>query len=336
MTLDVKVNIKLAEVVGNAGTWFPCLYIIDNSLDAETYDEYNKLSELVDTESGKTVYAAESAVYAAASKLFAQDEAPDKIAVLAQPAFSVASLDAHATKSWRQLVLVGDHTDVATIAEYVEGTEKLMLFTVVSEKDALKTLYTSVKGFDRTFIVYHTTDANAHAAVVGATAGLDAGSFTYKNMKIKGVVAETMSASELEEIHKNGAVTIVEKVGDIVTSEGKVASGEYADVVDSKDYIIQQITYKTQKVYNNNKKVPYTNSGIAMLEIATLEALKSAYNNGMIADNDDGTPAYNTDFALRSETTEADRSNRYYPYGTFTFALAGAIHNSVVNGTVTV
>lgn len=336
MTLDVTVNIKLAEVVGNAGTWFPCLYIIKSDLEADTYDEYTKLSDLTNEENGKTVYGADSEVYAAASKLFAQENAPKKIAVLAQSAFSTATMDAHATKGWRQLVLIGTHENVATIAEWVEGTEKLMLFTLANAKTALTTLYNSVKEYERTFIVYHTTDAYAHAAVVGATSGLEAGSFTYKNMKIKGVAAEALSATELESIHNAGGVAIVEKVGDVVTSEGKVANGQYADIVDSKDFIIQNISYKTQKVFNNNKKVPYTNQGIAMLETATMEALKAGYNNGMIADNEDGTPAYKTSFALRSETTETDRSTRHYPYGIFEFALAGAIHTCVVHGTVTV
>lgn len=336
MALDVTVNIKLAEVVGSAGTWFPCLYIVNSELTNETYDEYTKLSELVDTQSAKTVYEEGSPVYKAASKLFAQDNAPSKIAVLAQSAFSAATMDTYALKGWRQLVLVGTHANVPTIAEYVEGTDKLMLFTGVQSTAALTTLYNSVSQYDRTFIVYHTTDEYAAAAVVGATAGLSAGSFTYKNMKIKGVVANELSASEIAAIHAKGAVAIVEKVGDIVTSEGKVASGQYADVVDSRDFVIQNIAYKTQKVFNNNNKVPYTNQGIAMLETATIEALKSAYNNGMIADNEDGTPGYSTSFAMRSETTEEDRSTRHYPYGTFSFALAGAVHTCIINGQITV
>ena len=242
----------------------------------------------------------------------------------------------HATKGWRQLVLVGEHSNIKTIAEYVEGTKGLMLFVCVQSMDALTSLSKDVSGYDRTFIVYHTTDANAAAAVVGATAGKTAGSFTYKNIKIKGVEPEVLSATELEAIHEAGGNTIVEKVGDIVTSEGKVASGDYADNVDSMDYIVQHISYNTQKVFNNNDKVPYTNQGIAMLETATIEALKDGYNNGMIADNEDGTPAFNASFVLRDGTTEADRAARNYPYGTFHFELAGAIHNAVVNGTVSV
>lgn len=336
MALDVTVNIKLAEIVGNVGTWFPCLYVSNSGLPNDTYDEYGKLSELAVVGSGKTLYPEDSEVYAAASKLFAQDEPPKKIAVISQSAFSAESMDNLATKGWRQLVLVGTHADVAQIAEYVEGSEKLMLFAGVSDNAKLETLYSSVKGFDRTFIVYSETDENAVAAVVGATSGRMAGSFTYKNMKIKGVEPDDLSALQLEAIHAKGAVAIVEKVGDVVTSEGKVASGQYADIVDSKDFVIQNIEYKTQKVFNNNPKVPYTNKGIAMLETATIEALKTAYNNGMIADNEDGTPAYSTKFALRSETSEVDRATRHYPYGTFTFALSGAIHDCIVNGTITI
>ena len=107
-------------------------------------------------------------------------------------------------------------------------------------------------------------------------------------------------------------------------------------MIDSKDYIIKNITYKSQKVFNNNKKVPYTNSGIAMIEAATVEALKDGYNNGMIADNDDGSPAYSTSFVVRNETTATDRANRDYPYGQFAFTLAGAIHTAEIKGEITV
>ena len=334
MALDVKVNIKLAEIVGKTGTWYPCLYVVNSALEEDTYDEYESLEELVDVESDKTTYATETEVYAAASVMFMQENVPDKIAVLSQSAFSADTMAKYLTKGWRQFVLVGNHTDIDKMAEYFETTDK-MLFVTQSLLEELKTFYTKVKTYERTFIVYH-TDKKAAAAIVGATAGLVAGSFTYKNMKIKGIEPLDLTAVELATIHKNGANTIVEKVGDVVTSEGKVASGEFADIIDSKDYIVQNISYKVQKVFNNNPKVPYTNTGIAMLETATFEVLKDAYNNGMIADNDDGTPAYSTSFALRSETSEINRAERYYPYGKFTFALAGAIHNALIEGVITV
>lgn len=331
-TLDVSVNIKLSEVLGKSGNWFPCLYVIDSELEADKYDEYKSLAQLVDTESDKTTYASDTDVYKHASALFEQNDRPEKIAVLAQKSFSASTMESYLGKGWRQLILVGTHSDKVKVAEYIETTDK-MVFVGIADDSELTTFYNSVKTYDRTVIVYH-TDATAVSAVVGATAGLSAGSFTYKNMIIKGIEALEWSAEDLEGIHNKGAITIVEKCGDIVTSEGIVASGKYADIVDSIDYVIQNVSYNTQKTFNNNKKIPYTNNGISLLEIATHEALKDAYNNGLIADKEDGTPDYEVSFALRSETTEADRASRVYPYGTFSFALAGGIHKVIVNGTV--
>lgn len=334
-TLDVSVNIKLSEVLGKSGTWFPCLYIVNSELEADTYDEYKSLAQIADTENSKTTYGADTDVYKHATALFGQNNKPEKIAVLAQKDFSASTLETYLGKGWRQLVLVGTHEKKVDIAEYIETTDK-MVFVGITDETELSTFYDSVKSFDRTFVVYH-TDETAVSAVVGATAGLSAGSFTYKNMIIKGIDALDWSADDLDGeqgIHKKGAITIVEKSGDIVTSEGIVASGKYADIVDSIDYVIQNISYNTQKTFNNNNKIPYTNNGISLLEIATNEALKDAYNNGIIADKEDGTPDYTVTFAMRSQTTEADRASRVYPYGNFSFALAGAIHRTVVNGVV--
>ena len=46
MLLDVQVNIKLTEVVGKVGTWFPCLYTVNSEQTEDSYKEYSKLSEL--------------------------------------------------------------------------------------------------------------------------------------------------------------------------------------------------------------------------------------------------------------------------------------------------
>ena len=333
MALDVTVKIQLSKPVGATGTWYPCLYVVDSDATSDKYDEYNSLDSMV------TDYAATTDAYKAASLIFSQNNAPNKVAVLKQSAFSSSTFGEYLTKGWRQLVLVGTHTDIAAIATYIETTDK-MLFVTMDDKADFSTTSESqtTKKFtnDRTVIVYHDSEANAAAAVVGATAGLKAGSFTYKNIIIKGVQPVDISETDLETIHSLGAITILEKAGDVVTSEGKVTNGEYIDIIDSKDYIIQNIAYKTQKILNNNKKVPYTDAGIGLLETATLEALVDGYNNGMIADNEDGTPAYSVTFALRSQTTENDRSTRNYPYGRFAFELAGAIHTAEINGEVTV
>lgn len=331
MALDVKVNIRLIKPTGKEGMWFPLLYVIGEG--EEKYAEYSSLEEMIDDS-----YTTDDEAYKVASLIFMQDEAPEKIAIIKGGESVTSVLPNYLTKGWRQVIVLGDYDK--TIAAYIETTDK-MYFTHFDDVDTLAA-ETGENGtigeFERTFAVVYDNENCTYpeAAIVGATAGLKAGSCTYKNMILKGVSAMDYTDAEIEAIHKAGGNTIVEKVGDIVTSEGIVVSGEYADIVDSKDYIVQNITYKTQKVFNNAKKVPYTNNGIAMLEAATLEALKDGYNNGMIADNEDGSPAYNVNFILRSQTTETDRYARDYPYGKFSFVLAGAIHKATINGEITV
>lgn len=326
MALDVKVKISLSKPIGNLGSWYPLIYVIDNSAATDVYGEYSGLAELV--EAG---YDDKTDVYKVAALMLMQEESgrPYKFAVLKQKAFSADTFGKYLTKGWRQMLLAGSTENVSTISEYIETTDRMLFVTV---DDVSKATYK----LDRTFVVVHSTEVNAAAAVVGATAGYEAGSFTYKNIILKGVVPEDLSDTEIDAIHKAGAITVLEKAGDIVTSEGIVSSGEYADIIDSKDFIVQNITYRVQKVFNINKKVAYTDTGIGLLEGATLGVLKSAFNNEMIAADENGAALYSVNFALRSETSETDRAARKYPYGTFAFELAGAIHTAEITGEITV
>ena len=330
MALDVKVEISLAKPVGKAGTWFPLLYVIKGESETDLYGEYSNLDEVA------AVYAEGTDAYKAANLLLMQDGAPDKVAILSGGDNIVEVLPEYINKGWRQLIVLGDFN--TAVSTYIEATDK-MYFTHFTAQAELEASYKTIAEYERTVCVLYTGEDVAYpeAAVVGATAGLKTGSFTYKNMIIKGVPALDMTDEAIEAAHNNGAITILEKAGDIVTSEGFVASGEYIDVIDSEDYVVQSIAYKVQKAFNNNHKVPYTDTGIALLESAVYSALVEAYGNGMIADNADGSPAYSTNFALRSQTTESDRADRNYPYGEFEFELAGAIHTAYkIRGVITV
>lgn len=325
MGLDVNVKIDIAKPIGTVGPWFPLFYVVDSTAGEDSYGEYTSLAQLV-----AAGYTDTTDVYKAVKLMLEQNAIPAKFAVLKQKAFAVETFAKYLTKGWRQVVPVGTVAD--GLSAYIETTDK-MLFITISSKDA------ATYKADRTFVVYHPTEANAAAAVVGATAGYAAGSFTYKNIIINGVEpvdVVDMPDTELETLHSKGAITILEKAGDVVTSEGITSNGEYADIIDSQDAITQDIAYSVQKVFNNNKKVAYTNAGIALLEAAVTSALVRAANNDMIATNENGEPMYSVNFSLREATTESERAERKYPYGQFALSLAGAIHNADIVGEITI
>lgn len=326
---DVTVKITQKQVSGSAGFGVP-LIVQGMGTTAKNYAEYDSLDAVI--EAG---YAQDSAVYKQCAKLFIQNNRPAKVAVCVGTGKVSETLNLIKDKDFRQVIpILGEGDDaLKDLAAYIEATEDKMLFAKAADATGLA----AIGKMDRTMvIVYAGNDEGVEGAVVGATAGLTVGSFTYKNIIIKGITPDPLTDAQIETIHNAGGICIVRKAGDIVTSEGIVLSGEYADIIDSKDYVVRNIAYKSQKLLNSTAKLSFGNTGISQLEGVVTNVLKEASTMGIIAVNDDGVPIYATDFATRSETSEADRAARTYKGGKFSFDLAGAIHYATINGTIEV
>ena len=316
---DITVNITTESVAGSLGLGIP-LVIAGMSEKAVAYTECSSVADVIGAG-----FAAETEVYKACAAIFAQKNKPKTVAVCATDGKVAEWLAANGTKDFRHIipVLGADDSTVEELATAASALENKMLFLLVKTADELpKAQSERVVG-----IVYNGASAYANAAVVG---------LTYKNLVLTGIVAEELTPAQVTAIHDAGGMCIIKKAGDVVTSEGKTTDGEYIDVVDSRDYIISNIEYKAQKLLNDNAKVAYTNVGITQLENVVTSVLAEAFNNGIIATNEDGTAAYSTNFLTREEVPAGDRTARTYNGGHFSFNLAGAIHNATINGTLVV
>lgn len=327
---DVVVKITQKQVAGSEGFGVP-LIIQGMGTEEKKYAEYSSLDEVA--EAG---FSQDSPVYRQCLKLFMQDGRPARVAVCVGTGKVTETLGMIKEKDFRQVIPVlgedGDDT-LKELASYIEATEDKMLFIKASDTASIA----GIGKMDRTVaVVYAGTDDGVEGAVVGATAGLTVGSFTYKNIIIKGIEADPLTDGKIADIHAAGAICIVRKAGDTVTSEGMAMSGEYVDIIDSKDYVIRNIAYKSQKLLNSSPKLAFDNTGISQLEGVVTNVLKEASMMGIIAVDDDGIPLYSTDFAPRDEASESDRAARNYKGGKFSFSLAGAIHYATINGTVEV
>lgn len=325
---DITVNISTASAAGSIGLGYP-LVIAGKAEKEIAYTECNGLADVV-----KAGFVADSEVYKACAVIFAQTNKPKTVAVAATTGKLAAWCGENDDKGFRQIVPIMG-TEDSTVPELitaVSAMENKMLFLEVDTVDELP----EEKSDRVVAIVYGGTSNYANAAVVGASAGLEAGSFTYKNLVLTGIAPEKLNAATVEAIHDAGGLCIIKKAGDVVTSEGMTTSGEYIDIVDSKDFIISNIIYQGQKLLNDNAKIAFDNVGISQLESVVTNVLAEAYGQGIIATNEDGTPAYSTTFATRADTSESDRAARTYNGGNFTFNLAGAIHNATINGTLVI
>ena len=333
MASDVRVIIDVAKPITGTGFGYPLIFAGKQSA-AIAYTECSSLSDVA-TALGSGY--ANSPIYKAALLMLMQDTAPAKFAICASTGATATALADILNKPWRQLIVTSigteDESTVAQISTYVETTKDKMYFAGVAAVSGA-----TISGCDRTVVFVHTdsdsTILNPEAALVGATAGKAVGSFNYKNQILKGLHPAELTEAQLSAIETAHALAFVQKAGYNVTSDGKATSDEYIDIIDSKDWIIQQIEYRTQVALIQNEKLPYDNNGISVLENIAVDVLKEAANNGMIAITDDGDYNYSVNYKPRSETLAADRARRAYVEGSFTFALAGAIDTVEINGTI--
>lgn len=324
---DVTVKITQKQVAGSPGFGVP-LIVQGMVAEDKPYALYHELGELSEVGFGPT-----SAVYKQCEKMFMQKERPEKVGVCAGKIKTSEILKALKDADYRQIIpVLGESDDtIQELSAYVETTEDKMLFVRVEDVSALGAL----GKLDRTMaIVYSGENIGVEGAVVGATAGRTVGSFTYKNIILEGIAEDALDDAQIELIHKAGGICIVRKAGDVVTSEGIVLSGEYTDIIDSKDYVIRAIAYGAQKLLNDSPKLFFNNAGISQLESVVTNVLKTAAAMGIVATDADGVPEYSTNFATRDETSKKDQAARTYKGGKFSFSLAGAIHYATIDGTI--
>ena len=340
---DVTVNITIEKVVQQLNFGIPLIMTAgvtsanESPATTHAYAEYSSVREV------EEVFGNADIITTIAKLIFAQENCPEKIACCSTTADNVAALKAVADQNWRQVILTsldwtGQTKDLTDVFDWCEENKRV-IFTSTNSTTKFADMAAKKMSYHHVCIMYYDDKTEQvvfpEAALVGATAGKEVGSFTYKNQILTNVLPMVLTSSELETYHNAGCITIVTKAGDIVTSEGKAFSGQFLDITDSKDWLEQQIRYKVQKVLNNNEKVDYDDNGINLIDSAVVSVLKEAYNNGMIADDEDGMPTYWTKCKRRVETKKADRAARNYVECAFGFDLRGAIHTVRINGYVT-
>ena len=158
------------------------------------------------------------------------------------------------------------------------------------------------------------------------------GSSTWMFKTLSGISVDNLTSIESTNL-RNKSINTYETIGGVnITREGKVASGEYIDVIRGVDWLESRMEERIYSRFVNLPKIPYTNAGIAIIEAEVRAQLQEAVTAGVI----DGEQAITVTVPKISEISVTDRANRILPAITFEAKLAGAIHKATVRGTVTV
>lgn len=330
-------NIRDVEVIVNRETQaltqqgFGLPFILATNADVP-YGEYTGIDEV------KEDYAPETDAYKAAVREFAQTPKPAKIAMqgTAYDGLTPDSLvsflnDLIETKNdWYYLAC--DRSDdevILALSAWIDTQEKIYGATTSNLE-----LFKQIES-DRTFLFYH-DDPKAFVAegLIARCAPEQPGSITWKFKTVNGVRAAEIKNSEVSQLHKDNGNTYLSKYGILQTSEGKVTSGEYIDVIQSQDFLKARLSEEVSRVFFTKKKVSYENSGIALLVAAATAVCKSATTQGIVLKDDDGNGLWEIQYLTREESLKNDIANRVYDGLEVLIPLAGAIHNTTIRVTM--
>ena len=292
-------------------------------------------------------WASTDAVYKIANAIFSQNPSVNKI-VVGRKDSNDATIDAalnaiaNENNDWYGIVvdqaLVSSFADVAS---WVETAKKFAIFwiTDVNAYDPSKSTdlasVLKLANRNRSAVVWHATPTGGadypDAAWMGEGFPYEPGTSTWAYKTLNGVTPDTLLASQETALNGKNCNYYTTVGGVSITQEGKVASGEYIDIIIGTDWIEARLREAVYSALVNNRKIPYDDTGIAMIEGLVKGVLNEAASKGILqADSIAVTvPKY-------ADIPQADKLARKLPDVKFSALYQGAIHSVTINGTISV
>lgn len=241
-----------------------------------------------------------------------------------------------------------DHTStfVTAMSSEVQALDKMYFFST-NDASSLAAVtdplaahdWTSLIADSHTVGLFHEDSSTfVECAYVGSNAPYDAGSVTWANLQLSGVQASRASVNGklLTETQKNNLfkrnINFSERDAGIdFTRSGFTMSGEWIDVIRGVHWQTADISVSLKGLLLSQKggKVSYDNGGIARVREVLTTSLQRGVNRNFLE-------SFVATVPLVAQTSKQDRLDRILNNVTFTAILAGAIHEIVVRGTVTV
>jgi hypothetical protein len=243
-----------------------------------------------------------------------------------------------------------DNADILNAADWVEANEKLLGvgISAVAAYDPGSTTdlgYLLMQGqYFRTHWWYHKNVATewVEAAISAKSFTIYPGGETWALKSLQGISFDKLSEGQALAIFNKNGNTFEQFRNFAITQNGRVAAGEWIDVIRFRDWLVEQVKINVvSAMINARGKVPYTDPGIQIIVTALRQALDLGVARGGIAppevDPDDNRtiPSYVINAPASANVSFNDKANRVLNDVTFTARLAGAIHTAVIRGNLT-
>ena len=361
----IECNVEISSPASNDATFDSILLIVaapttavasgpNATRSVEKTFAVSKADEL--TQYG---FTDDSAAYLAAQAAFSQNPAPDKLYICVRKSTgeppTYESITTTLARASTEAAFYGIHltefrtgADVQAAVEWAEANEKLFGFEYTNIASC------PVRNFSyyRSFGIFSgqadgyagndQPDTNAYAALawMAKCFGYSPGTETWNLKPLATIVPSTLSTPDKTTLADTKIASFLRYAGDNVTIGGYTLAGEWIDVIRFRDWLKNEMQVQVFNVLKMNRKVPYTDAGIGLVEGAMKATLAQGQTIGGIAPteyDEDGNaiPGYTVTVPRAASLTDTQRQSRKLTGCKYTARLAGAIHAVEIEGYLT-
>lgn len=313
--------------------------------------------------SGTFNVATTSALYKAALTAFSQNPGPSRIFIGKRNSgeainVTLAACAAENTEWYGFSDVTHAVADALIAAAWAEANEKLYL-TTISQDGAITTadddLATALMdgNYFRTAWWYHpdaaqfpevATAVKAFAATPGGGGQVtNARQFFLSDLwserQLAGVTVVPMTETAYINVRDKNGNTFEPFRNINITQRGMTAGGEWIDIIRGRDWQCELIRTNVFQRFIE-RRLPFTDAGIAVIEGAVVDALERGKLNGFLApetldSEDNRVPSYTVTVPRETDVSVNDKAARILRNVSFTARLAGAIIATEITGVLT-
>lgn len=357
----IKCNVDISSPASNDATFDTILLVVPKpeavgEKELSGVVAISKADELLDYG-----FTTEDAVYTASTVAFSQSPAPSELLVCVRATEgdgeeaeyeditkTLARANTEAQFYGVHLTVFKDSIDLTAAISWVEANEKLLAF----EYDSYENCPVSNFSYFRSFGFYSGNaegfkaddqpEVNQYAALawMAKCFGYTPGTETWNLKELTTIVPSALSTEQKKNLEEKHINTFRRYAGCNCTIGGYTLGGEWIDVIRFRDWLKAEMQNRVFNALKVNKKVPFTDNGISLIEGAMESTLKEGQNIGGIAQTEydadnNAIPGYKVTVPKASDLTEAERKSRKLGGCHYTARLAGAIHMVEIEGFLT-
>ena len=227
----------------------------------------------------------------------------------------------------------------AAVAAWAETNEKLFAYTSNDDQNVSSTVTNDVfstlklSSYTQSYGIQNANDTQGHSGAAWdglILAKFKPGQENWNFKTLAGIQVDDLNGTEtsaLDNKHANYFVTVGGL--NLTQGNGKVASGEYIDVIRFLNWLKSEMGLRVFAALANLPKVPFTDTGLDVIRSVMLAVLQDGIDVGGLVD---GTQV--VEMPVVADIDPITKGERTLDNVTFSAELQGAINKVIVQGTI--